>query len=82
MSYRQTPVDDRFFADPPEFQNAKFVAFGMTRRAGRSVSCSALMPSSRSTSAASFSWLSRSRAMNCAEPSPCEPTPLPPWTSG
>src|SRR5580692_3352963 len=30
------PTDDRFFADPPEFQNAKFVAFGMTRRAGRS----------------------------------------------
>jgi 2-isopropylmalate synthase len=30
------PTDDRFFADPPEFKNAKFVAFGMTRRAGRS----------------------------------------------
>ena len=30
------PTDDRFFADPPKFQNAKFVAFGMTRRAGRS----------------------------------------------
>ena len=30
------PTDDRFFADPPDFQNAKFVAFGMTRRAGRS----------------------------------------------
>src|SRR6478736_4143143 len=30
------PTDDRFFADPPNFQNAKFVAFGMTRRAGRS----------------------------------------------
>ena len=30
------PTDDRFFADPPEFRNAKFVAFGMTRRAGRS----------------------------------------------
>src|ERR1700738_4817483 len=29
------PTDDRFFADPPEFKNAKFVAFGMTRRAGR-----------------------------------------------
>ena len=29
------PTDDRFFADPPEFRNAKFVAFGMTRRAGR-----------------------------------------------
>src|SRR2546421_698485 len=30
------PTDDRFFADPPAFNNAKFVAFGMTRRAGRS----------------------------------------------
>ena len=30
------PTDDRFFADPPEFENAKFTAFGMTRRAGRS----------------------------------------------
>jgi 2-isopropylmalate synthase len=30
------PTDDRFFADPPEFKNAKFVAFGMTRRPGRS----------------------------------------------
>src|SRR5882757_3361442 len=30
------PTDDRFFADPPEFRNAKFTAFGMTRRAGRS----------------------------------------------
>lgn len=30
------PTDDRFFADPPQFQNARFVAFGMTRRAGRS----------------------------------------------
>ena len=30
------PTDDRFFADPPEFKNAKFTAFGMTRRAGRS----------------------------------------------
>src|SRR5689334_16480012 len=30
------PTDDRFFADPPPFKNAKFVAFGMTRRAGRS----------------------------------------------
>ena len=27
------PTDDRFFADPPEFKNAKFTAFGMTRRA-------------------------------------------------
>src|SRR5215470_5033819 len=30
------PTDDRFFADPPDFTNARFVAFGMTRRAGRS----------------------------------------------
>src|SRR3984893_13822946 len=30
------PTDDRFFADPPTFKNAKFTAFGMTRRAGRS----------------------------------------------
>jgi len=30
------PTDDRFFADPPAFKTAKFVAFGMTRRAGRS----------------------------------------------
>ena len=30
------PTDDRFFAEPPEFKNAKFTAFGMTRRAGRS----------------------------------------------
>ena len=29
-------TDDSFFGDPPAFQNAKFVAFGMTRRAGRS----------------------------------------------
>lgn len=30
------PTDDRFFAAPPTFNQAKFVAFGMTRRAGRS----------------------------------------------
>src|SRR5258708_6318770 len=30
------PTDDRFFADPPPFKNAKLTAFGMTRRAGRS----------------------------------------------
>jgi 2-isopropylmalate synthase len=30
------PTDDRFFAEPPAFENARFVAFGMTRRAGRS----------------------------------------------
>ncbi|MEM7171644.1 MAG: citramalate synthase [Pseudomonadota bacterium] len=32
------PTDDAFFADPPPFENARFVAFGMTRRAGRSTS--------------------------------------------
>ena len=31
------PTDDEFFASPPELKNAKFIAFGMTRRAGRSV---------------------------------------------
>ncbi|MBL8674035.1 MAG: citramalate synthase [Rhodospirillales bacterium] len=30
------PTDDRFFAASPAFKNAKFTAFGMTRRAGRS----------------------------------------------
>ena len=30
------PTDDAFFAAPPALQNARFVAFGMTRRAGRS----------------------------------------------
>ena len=30
------PTDDEFFASPPELKNAKFIAFGMTRRAGRS----------------------------------------------
>ena len=30
------PTDDRFFAAPPDFNHARFVAFGMTRRAGRS----------------------------------------------
>lgn len=30
------PTDTAFFEDPPEFSNAKFVAFGMTRRPGRS----------------------------------------------
>ena len=30
------PVDDAFFADPPDFAQARFVAFGMTRRPGRS----------------------------------------------
>ncbi len=29
-------TDDAFFNDPPEFVNAKLVAFGMTRRPGRS----------------------------------------------
>jgi 2-isopropylmalate synthase len=31
------PTDERFFADPPAFARAKLVAFGMTRRPGRSV---------------------------------------------
>ena len=31
-------TDDAFFADPPAFAQARFVAFGMTRRAGRSAS--------------------------------------------
>ena len=30
------PTDDAFFAEPPELRSANFVAFGMTRRAGRS----------------------------------------------
>lgn len=30
------PTDDSFFGTPQSFTNAKFVAFGMTRRAGRS----------------------------------------------
>ena len=30
------PTDDSFFSAPPSFANSKFVAFGMTRRAGRS----------------------------------------------
>lgn len=30
------PTDDAFFSDPPELQAAKLVAFGMTRRPGRS----------------------------------------------
>ncbi len=30
------PTDDAFFADPPSLLTARFVAFGMTRRAGRS----------------------------------------------
>ena len=29
-------TDDAFFADPPALSNAKLIAFGMTRRAGRS----------------------------------------------
>ena len=32
------PTDDAFFGDPPAFDKARFVAFGMTRRAGRSTS--------------------------------------------
>ncbi len=31
------PTDDAVFADPPALKAARFVAFGMTRRAGRSV---------------------------------------------
>lgn len=31
------PTDDAFFADPPKLARAKLVAFGMTRRPGRSV---------------------------------------------
>jgi 2-isopropylmalate synthase len=31
------PTDDAFFAEPPELETARFVAFGMTRRPGRSV---------------------------------------------
>ncbi|WP_051244932.1 citramalate synthase [Thalassobaculum salexigens] len=30
------PTDDRFFAEPPKMENARIVAFGMTRRPGRS----------------------------------------------
>ena len=30
------PTDDRFFGDPPKLKQAKMVAFGMTRRPGRS----------------------------------------------
>ncbi len=30
------PTDDAFFADPPTLKRAKFTAFGMTRRPGRS----------------------------------------------
>lgn len=30
------PTDNAFFAEPPELKNASFVAFGMTRRSGRS----------------------------------------------
>ncbi|MGE5767207.1 MAG: citramalate synthase, partial [Bacteroidota bacterium] len=30
------PTDDAFFADPPPFKTSRFVAFGMTRRPGRS----------------------------------------------
>ena len=31
------PVDDAFFSSPPQLARATFTAFGMTRRAGRSV---------------------------------------------
>src|SRR3546814_18286505 len=30
------PTDDAFFAEPPKFATSRFVAFGMTRRPGRS----------------------------------------------
>src|SRR4051812_39124796 len=30
------PTDDAFFADPPQLDKRRFVAFGMTRRPGRS----------------------------------------------
>jgi 2-isopropylmalate synthase len=30
------PTDSEFFANPPAFKHAQFVAFGMTKRAGRS----------------------------------------------
>src|SRR3546814_13961477 len=30
------PTDDAFFAEPPKFTTRRFVAFGMTRRPGRS----------------------------------------------
>ncbi|MFQ5972775.1 MAG: citramalate synthase [Alphaproteobacteria bacterium] len=30
------PVDDAFFADPPALEHARLIAFGMTRRPGRS----------------------------------------------
>ena len=30
------PIDDGFFSQPPEMKNARLVAFGMTRRGGRS----------------------------------------------
>jgi len=30
------PTDDQFFAEPPELKQARLVAFGMTRRSGRS----------------------------------------------
>src|SRR3954469_5135831 len=32
------PTDTEFFAEKPKFENAKFTAFGMTRRPGRSAS--------------------------------------------
>src|ERR1700752_3962329 len=30
------PTDDSFFADPPRLKRARFTAFGMTKRSGRS----------------------------------------------
>jgi len=40
------------------------------------------IPRSRSMISMAFAWLASSRTMNCAVPSPCEPTPLPPRTWG
>ena len=36
------PTDDAFFADPPALARARFTAFGMTRRPGRSAGNGAL----------------------------------------
>lgn len=37
------PTDEAFFAEPPRFKKAIFTAFGMTRRAGRSISNDPMM---------------------------------------
>ena len=36
MCIRDSPTDDAFFGNPPALKNASMVAFGMTRRGGRS----------------------------------------------